>query len=292
MSTMLSVAEARLLYTGHTPPDAAWEMAAHTHPHWEFVYFLRGCGRIDTPSRTLHPQQYYLAVYPPGLSHAERADPLEPEDTIFLGVEVAGAVPAGAPPLLPDPRGELRWLAERLLEEVTTHGVSALATHYTRAFLLLIERGWAAQPAGRPDAVEAAVQYLHANFTRRLTLAELAGVGRVSPTHLAHRFTARLGESPMRYLQRVRLEAGKRLLATTDLSVQEIARHVGFDDPLYFSRVLKRTTGASPSGYRRAVKNATTSIPAAPPSIPNGEGGAYDRASAYPHPPSPPFLEG
>jgi AraC-like DNA-binding protein len=268
---LLNVADARLLYVGHTSPDATWRMDAHAHAHWEFVYFLRGCGRVDTPGTTLHPQQYFLAAYPPGLSHAERADPLEPEDTIFLGVDVPGAVPAEAPLLLSDPQGELRWLAEHLLAEYDAGGASPLALAYTHAFLHLVARSWADARQGRPDVVEAAVQYLHANYTRRVTLRELAGVGRVSPTHLAHRFTARLGVSPMRYLQGVRLEAGKRLLATTELSVQEVARHVGFDDPLYFSRVLKRAIGASPTGYRHAVKNATTSMPAAAPSIPKGE---------------------
>jgi AraC family transcriptional regulator of arabinose operon len=60
----------------------------------------------------------------------------------------------------------------------------------------------------------------------------------------------------MRHLQAVRLDAARRLLATTDLPVQAVARQVGYADPLYFSRVFRREVGKSPTGFREATGEA------------------------------------
>ena len=250
MSTIFSVNEANLLSVGQLRADAAWHMAAHSHAYWEFIYYLQGCGRIDFPGATLHPRQYFLAVYPPGLPHAETADPIDPEETIFFSVEVPGAPPAGAHLLLPDPHGELRWLATRLLAEYQARGAGPLAQTYTRAFLYLVERAWASAAAVPHDIVDVAAQYLYDNFAGEVTLARLAAAVNVSQTHLVHLFSARLGISPMRYLRQVRLEYAKRLLATTALTVNEIAARVGFNDPLYFRRTLKHAVGCTPTAFR------------------------------------------
>ncbi len=251
MDGIFGVESAHLLSVGRVQPDAAWGIATHSHAHWEFIYFLRGCGRVELPQRSYHPQQYHLMIYPPDMPHAETADPVEPEETIFFCVDMAGEPPVGAPLLLSDQDGELRWLCERLVAEFTVWGSSPLATTYLRAFLYLVERAWRQAAVSPPDLVEIARQYLCANYALHITLRELARVARVSETHLSHRFTARMGISPKRYLLGIRLEAARRLLLTTDLRVGEIALHTGFPDPLYFSRVLKQETGLAPTEFRR-----------------------------------------
>lgn len=260
MGTVFAVETAHLRGMGLLYAHATWQMASHVHTHWEFVYFLRGCGRIDMPHTTLHPQQYYLAIYPPGLPHAEFADPADPEETLFFEVDVEGTPPVGAHLLLPDQKGELRWLCEHMHMEFIAHGASPLADTYTRAFLHLVERAWESGIPVQHDIVDFAVQYLHANFTRYLTLHTLAKAAHVTDTHLAHRFSARMGISPMRYLQHIRLEVARRLLITTTLPVNEVATRVGFDDPLYFSRVFARATGHPPTAFRRQQGSTSLSI--------------------------------
>ena len=260
MGTVFSVETAHLLSMGHLHAHAAWSMASHVHSTWEFVYFMRGCGWIDMPHATLHAQQYSLAVYPPGLPHAEVTDPVNLEETIFFSVEVSGTPPVGAHLLLPDQRGELRWLCERLYSEYQVLGISALAETYMRAFLHLVERAWESGMPVQHNIINFIVQYLHAHHTRSLTLRELADAAHVSETHLAHRFSAQMGISPMRYLQHIRLETAKRLLITTTLPINQVAQSVGFEDPLYFSRVFARATGYPPTTFRGQQHSANLSI--------------------------------
>jgi AraC-like DNA-binding protein len=63
-----------------------------------------------------------------------------------------------------------------------------------------------------------------------------------------------MGISPMQYVQHLRLEEAKRLLRSTDLPIAEIAEQVGFADALYFSRLIHRESGVSPSLFRQRAK--------------------------------------
>lgn len=251
MGSCFRLETACLLQVGHLHTDAGWSFAAHAHAHWEFIYFLRGCGSVNLPHATLRPQYFHLLIFYPGLAHAEHADPLDPEETIFLGIDVEGFVPPGGSLLLADPRGELRWLCERLLDEYAVAAASTpLAETYVRAFLQLIERSWESTVSFEQTPVNLAIQYLLTNYAGDLSLEELSRVAHLSPTHLTHCFTRQMGVSPMRYLKQLRVEAARQLLVTTDLPVNEIAGRVGYHDPLYFRRVFKAVTGQVPSSLR------------------------------------------
>jgi len=264
---LFDIESAKLTHAGHVNPDSTWTMPVHSHTVWEFVYFERGSGRIELPGGTLSPQPYHLVVYPPGLPHAESANPMDPEETTFLVVDVKGSPPAGAHLLLPDIHGDIAWLCQRILAEFRALGATPLAETYTRAFLLLVERVWGRGVPIRHDSVDIAVQFLHTNYSTDITLDDLAGAACVSRTYLAHSFRSRLGISPLRYLQQVRIETAKHLLATTLTPIHVIATGVGFADPLYFSRAFKTATGLSPKAFRQRANMTTTSIFSAVESI-------------------------
>lgn len=239
-------------------------MAAHTHAHWEFIYFMRGTGRVDLPHATLHPQPSFLVVYPPGMSHAESSDPLDPEGTVHLSIDVPSAPHAEVPLLLPDRQGHLRWLCVRIIEELRASPLpTPLAETYARALLLEVERAW---DSGRPveeDPIFRAAQYLQAHFAERLTLEDLAEVAQVSRSTLAHRFRARMHCTPMAYQRQLRVEAALRLLRTTDRPLRDIAMEVGFADAFHLSRIVKAETGQAPSSIRRQGRSARAFMPPA-----------------------------
>ena len=64
-------------------------------------------------------------------------------------------------------------------------------------------------------------------------------------------FKRYMGVTPMQYLISIRMNRAKELLRNTDYSIQEISSLVGYENPLYFSRLFQRQTGRPPSVYRR-----------------------------------------
>ncbi|HEY3377796.1 MAG TPA: helix-turn-helix transcriptional regulator [Armatimonadota bacterium] len=73
----------------------------------------------------------------------------------------------------------------------------------------------------------------------------------MSPRSLLRQCTAMLGEPPIAYLLRIRLDKAAELLTTSALAITEIAECVGFRDSNYFTRQFHRRFGVPPIVYRR-----------------------------------------
>jgi len=91
---------------------------------------------------------------------------------------------------------------------------------------------------------------------------ELANIVSMSTESFIRLFKRWTGETPMRYVQQVRMREACRLLADTDSSIDEIALQTGFPDRFYFSRVFKRHTGHSPAAYRKGSSINAGGVPA------------------------------
>ncbi len=109
--------------------------------------------------------------------------------------------------------------------------------------------GWLA--GARDPVVGQALACIHRDPSRGWTLAELAKAVGASRTVLAERFTRLLGEPPLAYLGRWRLQLAARLLETTDRKVLRVAMDVGYLSEAAFNRAFKREFGVPPARYRR-----------------------------------------
>ena len=98
--------------------------------------------------------------------------------------------------------------------------------------------------------VRKALQYIASNYETNLTLTGVAAYLGVSPTYFSTLFHKTVGESFREHLCRVRIEESKRLLLSTDISLNQIGLAVGFSDQSYYSKVFKRITGLTPGEYR------------------------------------------
>ena len=98
-----------------------------------------------------------------------------------------------------------------------------------------------------------ALAALHERPGRDWTLDTLATQLHVSRATLARRFTANVGEPPLTYLSRWRMELAARQLRGTDEPIAVIARRVGYTSEYAFNRAFTRLRGCPPGRYRRAV---------------------------------------
>ena len=90
-----------------------------------------------------------------------------------------------------------------------------------------------------------------------LTVSSLArGVG-LSRQAFARRFVTSLGESPLRFLARLRMERAAAHLGETDDGLASIAERVGYDSEYAFNRAFKRHFGMPPGRFRKSARAAT-----------------------------------
>lgn len=104
------------------------------------------------------------------------------------------------------------------------------------------------------------ILYLDQHYAESLDRDALAAKAHLSPAQFHRVFLQCTGVSPMRFLREVRVRRAQRALMSTNLSVQEIARQVGYEDPFVFSKIFKRISGLGPRAYRERLK-ATTAGP-------------------------------
>jgi AraC-like DNA-binding protein len=136
-------------------------------------------------------------------------------------------------------------------ETVIARLCDVLVIHAVRVWLR--ELGDGADP--RADGIHdehfaRALALMHRHPERSWTVAGLASAAHMSRTAFARRFTRVIGLAPLTYLTRHRMQAAARLLATTDLTIAEVADRVGFASTAAFSRAFKRASGRAPSEAR------------------------------------------
>lgn len=102
-----------------------------------------------------------------------------------------------------------------------------------------------------PDDIVTQAQYwINENLQGKIDLFQLAEHIGITYRTLIRRFKKATGETPTQYIQKSRIEAAKRLLETTDLSLVTIIERVGYFDPSSFSLLFKRFTQLTPREYR------------------------------------------
>jgi transcriptional regulator GlxA family with amidase domain len=141
-----------------------------------------------------------------------------------------------------------------LVEKFCGHGV---ALQSAKAFLIETPRAWQAGFAVVPlktehsdDAISNAQDWLHENFHRPFPLDTPAHRVGMSLRNFVRRFKQATGDSPLIYLQKLRVAAAKRLLESDHRTVQEVSDAVGYQDVAFFRSLFQRHTGVSPSAYR------------------------------------------
>ena len=104
------------------------------------------------------------------------------------------------------------------------------------------------------------MEFIRQHLSEPITLDELAATAHFEKSHLTARFKYLWGISPMRYVNYLRIEQAKELLASTDKSITEIASSVGFASIHYFSRFFKEKEGVTPNNYRQQRQSSVVPI--------------------------------
>ena len=102
--------------------------------------------------------------------------------------------------------------------------------------------------------IEQDAAYFHEHYRENINIEEYVESLCLSNSLFFRKFKLYTGMTPLQYLLDIRLSNAKKLLETTDYSINEIASIIGYDNALYFSRLFHKHIGMSPKEYRNSLQ--------------------------------------
>lgn len=103
------------------------------------------------------------------------------------------------------------------------------------------------------------IHFIGQNLSSKLTLYKLSEISTLSLSRFCHLFTKEMGIAPLQYIIEQRLAKAHYLLESTNLSIKEICRLVGFSSNSYFTRTFTKYTNFSPTHYRQKFNRSNPS---------------------------------
>lgn len=102
------------------------------------------------------------------------------------------------------------------------------------------------------DGFERIIEYIHAEFNKKITLNDICSRANYSRSHVINLFKTNTGKTPFEYINFYRIYKAKALLLSSSKSVSEVCYECGFENLSYFIRMFKTSTGMSPLQYRKS----------------------------------------
>lgn len=107
------------------------------------------------------------------------------------------------------------------------------------------------EDASRLNTLNRVIEYVHLHYAEDIRLRDIARFCQCSESYISHLFKRNMNQNINRFINQVRVEHARRMLASGTWHVGEVGLACGFSDPNYFSSVFRQVTGHSPSEYRR-----------------------------------------
>lgn len=239
-----------VFYTGNTS-----NTKRHCHDTLELDYFLKGKHSIytNTSITPIISHAYNIIGYMPQCIH--QGSLLGAQETIVLWLDIPSCPSDLASHFwLSDKSGTLRWLFEQIYAEYNANHPErdALIESYAYCIIKHIMRHFLLPSnSGIKDDILELLQYINSNYSSDISPEQMACKLNISKSHLHKVFKDFVGITPLQYVQNVRIEQAKAILASSRYSIQEVSDLVGYHDTRYFSRIFKQLTGMSPRDWKK-----------------------------------------
>ncbi|GIN56726.1 AraC family transcriptional regulator [Lederbergia ruris] len=187
--------------------------------HWEFIHITLYGKEIQTAFQFIHEKKGHVITFPP-----ESA-------TIQL----------------------LLTIYQKAVEKKITDAYQASALGY--AFMMELYRfarniGLSAQQW--PEPINKAALFAQKHYDKPIGLNDLVEASGLSKYHFTRLFHKTTSMTPLNYLTKIRIDKAMELLRSSDQTIQEIARLVGYSNGNYFSKVFHKKIGMSPGQFRES----------------------------------------
>lgn len=150
---------------------------------------------------------------------------------------------------------DYQWLYNQIIQELQLKRANyeELLRILLRHILLMINRFAKEDHTQGSDAfneIERATHYFNENYNKDISIEQYAEEHLMSKNWFINCFKKIMKVTPMQYILRLRISTAKNLLESSTKNISEIADAIGYDNPLYFSRLFTKYVGVSPKEYR------------------------------------------
>ncbi len=251
--------------------DGRWSPREHRHDVYHAVLYIEGGNEISANGKKFPVGVGTLALTSPGESHHfspcqkgrvryhevtfvfAKADgealslPWEKVLMVYAGMTVS--LPREPLAVGAESGAGMASLYRELLDWLEAPGsLSMLKAQQTLARMLAFIVEIVVRNSALPQSrIVRAMEHVRSRFRERIATARLSRLAGMSRAHFIRTFKKAYGDTPVSLQHKLRIEAAKTLLASTELACGEVASMVGYSDPYHFSKMFKKYAGFSPS---------------------------------------------
>ncbi|MDA0953285.1 MAG: AraC family transcriptional regulator [Proteobacteria bacterium] len=250
---------------GFYPNARGHRMKRTDHDDYLLIFCSDGRGKLTVGANSHAIEAGDVILLPQSVAHSYRANERDPWSIYwihYLGQQAADYTDYLAAPetgycvFSVGTHPHFRTAFQSLLEVTKTgYDTATFLTVSNRLKLLLVELGQDKRQARRHKGLDltATQTLMREHLHSHISLADLAQAAYLSKYHFSARYKSLTGYAPIQHFLNMKMEYACELLDSTTLSVKAIASELGYRDPLYFSRLFKRTIGVPPTQYRHSA---------------------------------------
>ncbi len=246
-------------------PNHLYGPAIRDHYLLHFVQGGKGTFYCENKSYTLTEGQGFLII--PGIITSYHADESNPWSYSWIGFNGINAeyylnhteLNKESPIFEYTQTEEIEniFLALRELNRSTIVGQIRMISNLYMLLALVLENATHLSIQGKAffntkeEYIKNAVDYIQSNFSRKLSVQEITNYIGLNRSYFGTIFKEVTHMSPQDFIIKFRMDKAKKLLLDMSMSIGDVARSVGYDDPLGFSKIFKKNVGVSPNAYRK-----------------------------------------
>lgn len=263
----------RLLNISQSRYGTDWDSIQHTHPFMEIFYVTKGTGEFLVETTRFQVQQDDLIIINADIPHTEFGIKEKSFEYIVLGLDGTQFVERNEKVLgnysvhnYYEYKDEVLFCLHALLSEVQKKedGFDLICQNLLEVLMINIIRRakkklFFTPVKGESKECKFIEDYIDEHFREDITLEKLSQVAYLNKYYIVHAFKEYKGVSPINYLISKRISEAKILLTTTNFSILEISKAIGFSSQTYFSQTFKKEVAMSPIQYRKAQTNQNNS---------------------------------
>jgi AraC-like DNA-binding protein len=250
---------------GYNIAKSNYHIGPRTTPYYYLIFVLEGAGTFTQNNVSYLLGRNDMFCLLPGVTHEYFTEEDQLLQKIFIAFDGKQALHLfariGLSPHAPYRNGGLTEEAKKLMLEFLNlvresdrqvNDLSRLA-HFYQIFdtLSLAYKSPSTQENRSLSWLQQGLDYIQIHYAEGITVERVSAYVGVERTHFTKQFSKVYGLPPMQYMQNLKMNEAKHLLAQTEYTLTEIANSVGYPDLFSFSKAFKKHLGVPPTQYRR-----------------------------------------